>query len=221
VIAAAPPITEQARDMDRVWDLFLWIATGVGAVVAGLLVYVLVRYRRRSDQLPRQLHEHLRIEGLYTFVPLVIVGALFGVTVVAVTDVEDSSRDPDLVVAVTAFQWQWRFDYPEQGVSVLGTPDATPELVLPADSTVRFEMTSSDVIHSFWIPGFRFKRDIFPGETTDFQVDVDDTTGFWESTGVCAEFCGLDHHRMQFSVRIVDADEFARWASRAAEGEPA
>jgi cytochrome c oxidase subunit 2 len=96
-------------------------------------------------------------------------------------------------------------------VQIIGTDAVVPELVLPAGSSVRFEMTSRDVIHSFWIPGFRFKRDVFPAQTTSFEVDVSDKTGFFRNTGVCAEFCGLDHTQMRFSVRIVTPDEFDQW----------
>ena len=68
-----------------------------------------------------------------------------------------------------------------------------------------------DVIHSFWIPGFRFKRDVFPGDDTSFQVDVGTTTGSWPDTGVCAEFCGLDHAYMRFDVTVLTPDEFDAW----------
>ena len=83
--------------------------------------------------------------------------------------------------------------------------------MLPTGTKVQFDLRSVDVIHSFWIPGFRFKRDMFPGQTQSFQVDVGTTTGSWPGSGVCAEFCGLDHHKMRFSVRIVSPDEFRQW----------
>jgi cytochrome c oxidase subunit II len=124
---------------------------------------------------------------------------------------EPADDDADLLVEVTAFQWQWQFDYPESGVSVIGTDEIVPELVLPAGSTVRFELTSRDVIHSFWITGFRFKRDVFPHEIRTFTVDVGDRIGTFPTTGVCAEFCGLDHTTMRFGVRIVTPDEFDQW----------
>ena len=129
----------------------------------------------------------------------------------AAVAVDDTGATAPLVVEVVAFQWQWEFDYPESGAQVIGTANILPELVLPAGSSVRFDLTSLDVIHSFWIPGFRFKRDVFPEETTSFEVDVSDRTGFFRNTGVCAEFCGLDHDKMRFSVRIVTPDEFDQW----------
>jgi cytochrome c oxidase subunit 2 len=85
--------------------------------------------------------------------------------------------------------------------------------VLPSNSRVRFRLTSADVIHAFWIPGFRFKRDAIPGQELEFDVNVLDRTGNFPNTGVCAEFCGLDHAYMRFDVRIVTPQEFQAWAA--------
>jgi cytochrome c oxidase subunit 2 len=208
-----PPLTEQAADIDRVWDVFFVIALGVGALVAGLVAYVVIRYRRRDARLPRQVHENIPIEIAYTAVPLLVVGGLFGLTFVSVRAVDEIDDEVDLVVEVTAFQWQWEFDYPDSGTRVIGSPEVVPVLVLPAGSSVRFDLRAVDVIHSFWIPGFRYKRDMFPDQTQSFQVDVGERTGSFPGTGVCAEFCGLDHDKMQFSVRIVTPEEFAAWAA--------
>jgi cytochrome c oxidase subunit II len=216
-----PPLTEQAADLDRLWSLFLWLAIGVTALVAVLMAFVIVRYRRRRDpSLPPQTHYNIPVEVLYTVVPFVVVAVLFGLTVVSLDRVDDPGGEADLVVAVTAFQWQWQFDYPS-GARSVGVGDEVPELVLPASSVVRFELTSLDVVHSFWIPGFRFKRDVIPGDPTSFQVEVGDRTGSFPNTGVCAEFCGLDHHKMKFSVRVVTPDEFEDWLATqpAAGGE--
>ena len=117
------------------------------------------------------------------------------------------------MVDVIAFQWQWQFDYPDSSVSITGKPGENPELVLPASSTVRFDLTALDVIHSFWIPAFRFKRDMIPGTPGSFRVDVADVAGYYPNSGVCAEFCGLDHSSMRFSVRILPRDEFDQWLS--------
>jgi cytochrome c oxidase subunit 2 len=215
-VGAGPPLTEQAEDIDRIWNVFLYIAIGITALVAGLVLYVVIRHRRRGDALPRQVREHIPLELFYTAVPLAIVIGLFAITFVSVRAIDKVDDDPDLVVEVTAFQWQWQFDYPDAGVRVVGSDDVIPELVLPAGQRVRFDLTSTDVIHSFWIPGFRFKRDVFPGETTSFQADVGDRTGFYRESGACAEFCGLDHHKMRFSVRVVTAEEFAEWVEQSA-----
>jgi cytochrome c oxidase subunit II len=203
-----PPLTDEARDMDQLWDVFVAIAVAISVLVVVLVVWCVVRYRRRDERLPRQVHHNIAIEVTYTVVPLLIVVGLFVATFVSVRAIE-AEEEPDLVVGVTGFQWQWRFDYPDDGVVVIGTERAAPQLVLPADSTVRFRLTAVDVIHSFWVPGFRYKRDLWPGEVQEFDVAVDDRTGTYD--GACAEFCGLDHASMRFTVRVVEQDEFERW----------
>ena len=165
VSGLAPPLTEQAEDIDRIWDLFLLAGLVVGVGVLAVLLFVLIRFRRRDTTLPRQRREHIPIEVTYTVVPLLIVAGLFGITFVSVNAIDEVADDPDLTVEVIGFQWQWQFDYPASGITVTGTEDELPELVLPTGTTVQFDLTSVDVIHSFWIPGFRFKRDVFPGQT--------------------------------------------------------
>ncbi len=211
----APPLTEQAQDIEQIWNGVLIAAVIVGVLVIALIVFVVIRFRRRDDRLPFQRRENIPVEVTYLVVPLLIVGALFGITFFSVRSIDDEDPDPDLTVVVTGFQWQWQFAYPESGTTVIGTDREEPELVLPAGTKVQFDLTSVDVIHSFWIPGFRFKRDMFPGQTQTFQVDVGDRTGSWPDSGVCAEFCGLDHHKMRFSVRIVTPDEFQSWLQEA------
>ena len=216
VAGLAPPLTEQAEDIDRVWNGFLIAALVVGVFVWLLIVYVVFRYRRRSGALPRQVHENIPMEIFYTVVPLLIVIVLFAVTFTSVRAIEDVDGDADLTIEVIGFQWQWRFNYPESGVAVVGTELEQPELVLPAGATVQFDVTSIDVIHSFWIPGFRYKRDMFPGQVETFQVDITGDTGEYPNDGICAEFCGLDHTTMRFDVRIVTPDEFDAVAGGAA-----
>jgi cytochrome c oxidase subunit 2 len=213
----APPLTEQADEIERVWNVFLIGALVLGVLVVGLVLFIGARFRRRVASLPRQVRENIPFEIAYTLVPLLIVSALFAVTFVTVDAMDVDDGGADLTVHVTGFQWQWQFDYEESGVRVIGTETERPELVLPAGAEVRFDLTSVDVIHSFWIPGFRFKRDLFPGQTQSFQVAIGDTTGDFPDTGVCAEFCGLDHTTMRFDVRIVTPDEFAAWEQERSE----
>jgi cytochrome c oxidase subunit 2 len=211
IAAAVVPLTEQAHDIDRIWNLFVVIALLVGGFVAALIGYVVVRFRRRDDRLPRQVRENIPMELVYTAIPFVIVVGLFAVTFVSVRALDKVDDDPDVVVEVTGFQWGWRFHYPESGVTVATGDGTIPTLVLPAGEKVRFDITSTDVIHSFWIPGFRFKRDAFPDQHTAFQVDVGDRTGEYQNVGVCAEFCGLQHQAMRFSVAIVPPEQFDAW----------
>ncbi len=222
VVAGAldPPISDQAEKVDRIWDLYLVIGFGVLTLVVGLVAYMIVRFRRRSEEMPRQKHYNIPMEVAYTLIPLVLVLALFGVTFATERDIGAVDGDADLVVEVVAFQWQWQFTYPESGVVVIGGPDTEiPELVLPATSRVRFELTSLDVIHSFWITSLRFKRDMIPGRPGVFEADMNDRIGHYPNSGVCAEYCGLDHAKMQFSVRVLSPADFDDWLQTQAANE--
>ena len=214
----APPITDQANETEWVWDLYLAIAIAVAVAVALFVLFIVIRFRKRDNELPSQKQYNLPMELIYTIVPFLVIAALFAVTVVTVRAIEEVDDDPDLVVDVIASQWQWQFAYPDDGVIVVGSGEDVPELVLPASSSVLFRLESLDVVHSFWITAFRFKRDVIPGSPSEFSVDMTDTTGFFPNAGVCAEFCGLSHAKMRFSVRVLEPAEFEVWAQEHRDG---
>ena len=194
--------------MRDLWWISNWAALAVVLLVWVLVAIVIVRFRRRDDSLPSQRAYNIPVEVLYTVAPLVVVGVLVGLTVAVQEDVTDTVDDPDVVVEVTGFRWQWEFEYVDEGVTVVGTNEELPELVLPVGQTVRLDLRSADVIHSFWVPRFLAKRDLIP--RIDNEVDLEVTEpGRWE--GKCAEFCGLDHATMNFTVRAVPADQFETW----------
>jgi cytochrome c oxidase subunit 2 len=118
------------------------------------------------------------------------------------------TKHPQVRIEITAFQWQWRFHYAGTKVTVIGGPDSEPVLTVPAGEVVRFTGTSDDVIHSFWVPDERFKRDLFPNRTTTFDL-VFDHLG--THPGHCAEFCGLRHADMNFRVRVLSPADFRAW----------
>ena len=120
------------------------------------------------------------------------------------------SASPDVTVEVTGFQWQWKFEYEAENVTIVGTsePGAVPEIVLPVDATIRFDLTTTDVIHSFWVPKFLTKRDLIQGVHNEIDVHTIETGTF---DGRCAEFCGINHATMNFVVRVVSADEYTEW----------
>jgi cytochrome c oxidase subunit 2 len=122
-----------------------------------------------------------------------------------------------LRVDVTAAKWSWRFDYPRYGISLIGSDARPPTLVVPTGTRVLFTMTSLDVIHAFWIPERRFKRDAFPRRTTRFDL-VFDRTGVFPDGGACAEYCGLHHAEMRFDVEAMPPAAFAAWARARSAG---
>ena len=219
-----PVITEQGETLDRAWYVLAWASVGVVVFVAVLVAFVLVRDRRRSDDLPRQKHYNIPMEVTYTVIPLLAIAAITVLTFVTVDATERGPDDDALQVHVTAFQWQWRFDYPDSGVTIIGgaEDDEEPVLVLPAGRQVTFELESLDVIHSFWVTSFRFKRDMIPGRSTSFTVDLlDDVAGSYPNAGVCAEFCGYDHARMRFGLLVLEPDEFDAWLAGQPSASPA
>ena len=214
---APEPGSEQGRDILALWRLFMPVAIVIGLLVWGLVTWCIFRYRRREDGLPPQTRENVRIEILYTAVPLLIVAVLFTASVVVQRRVDGVGSDPDLTVEVEGFQWQWRFRYVAQGVTVTGLPDRPPELVLPAGRRVHFVLTARDVIHSFYVPGFLFKRDAIPGLVNRFDITTREPGRF---PAACAEFCGLRHDAMRFVVSVVDPGEFDDWVAHERQETP-
>ncbi|HUR51496.1 MAG TPA: cytochrome c oxidase subunit II [Mycobacteriales bacterium] len=199
------PKTDRAESMYDVWLGSVAAGAAVGVVVWGLIAYAVVRYRKRTDELPAQIRYNLPIEVLYTVVPFVIIAVLFFYTAVSENEVNKLEPNPDVTVGVVGFQWNWQFIYEDDKVQVTGEPAHPATLVLPVDKRVRFVETSPDVIHSFWVPDFLFKRDVVPGRFNAFEL-----TPTREGTyvGRCAEFCGEKHSRMNFTVKVVSQTEY-------------
>jgi cytochrome c oxidase subunit 2 len=216
------PVTEQGKRVLTLWQGSWVAALAVGALVWGLIIWAVIFHRKRSDQLPPQVRYNLPIEMLYTVVPFIVIAVLFYFTARDETYLEKLSSNPQpgqvTIVNVTAFQWSWQFDYPQYHtkpiVGVPVSPDAPnkPTFEIPVGQRVRFHLMSNDVIHSFWVPAFIFKRDIIPGAKSGQDFEVTPTkTGTYQ--GRCAELCGVDHSRMLFQVKIVTPAEFQQFIS--------
>jgi len=217
-------VTPQATAMRELWTWSAIAALVVGAVTWGAMLWAIAFHRKRKgddNSMPRQTQYNLPVEVVFTVIPTVIVAVLFAFTVVVQNYVDaDPPEDPDLRVTVTAFQWNWEFGYPEapgpdgRPISTLGTSDTIPLLVLPTDRTIEFTQRSNDVIHSFFVPEFLFKRDVFP------LPEFNDQDNVWRIDGIeregafvgrCAELCGAYHAQMNFEVRALAPDLYDRW----------
>jgi cytochrome c oxidase subunit II len=218
-------VTDQATQMRELWTGSVIAALIVGFLVWGLILYSVVAHRKRSDELPRQTAYNLPLEIAYTVAPFLIIAALFFFTVVVQNDVRKRSPNPDETIAVNAFKWNWQFVYPEttgtdgEPVNTIGTSTEIPILVLPTDRTIRFEVASADVIHSFWVPEFLFKLDVIPGNENGrnnvFEVTVREEGAY---VGRCAELCGTYHAYMNFEVRAVSGDDYEAYLAAREEG---
>jgi cytochrome c oxidase subunit 2 len=217
-------ITPQANRMYDLWIGSVIAALAVGVLVWGLIFWCVVRYRKRGTELPVQTRYNMPMEFLYTIAPILVVCVLFYYTAVVQTDVDKTSKNPDVTVEVVAFKWNWQFNY-RDGIgedantvaSTLGSSDVIPVLVLPTGKRIRFEETSKDVVHSFWVPELLFKRDVFPGNTRNvFEVASIDQEGAY--VGRCAELCGTYHSMMNFELRVVSPDEYERFLQAKRDG---
>jgi cytochrome c oxidase subunit 2 len=203
---APPGDTEQGQKIGNLYHLMFYIAIGVAAIVYLLILWCIVRYRRKGDDLPPQFRYHVPLEITYTVIPVLIVVGIFVATFRTENRVDDVAANPSLIVNVTAFQWQWRFQYPRQHVQIVGTPQQPPTLVVPVGKTVRINLRAADVNHAFFVPDFLFKRDAIPGFVNHFDLNPTHVGTF---VGECAEFCGLNHAEMYFTVEAVPPERFA------------
>jgi cytochrome c oxidase subunit 2 len=218
-------ISQQSDRMYNLWIGSVIAALAVGFLVWGLIFWCVIRYRKRGNELPMQTRFNMPMEFLYTIAPILVVCVLFYYTAVVQTDVDKTSKYPDpVVVEVVAFKWNWQFNY-RDGVgedadtvaSTLGSSDVIPVLVLPTGKPIRFEETSKDVIHSFWVPELLFKRDVFPGNIRNvFEVESIDQEGAY--VGRCAELCGTYHSMMNFELRAVSQDKFEQFLQAKRDG---
>jgi cytochrome c oxidase subunit II len=224
------PLTTQAKLIVDLWQ-GAWIAAlCVGAVVWGLILWAVVVYRKRGDRVPHQVRYNLPIEIMYTVIPFIMVGILFYFTARDENKIDALSAHPQVIVDVTGFQWSWEFQYPQypvrnsgDGVTEIGemwngslgtagNEGELPLLEIPAHESVRFNLRSNDVIHSFWVLPFDFKRDVIPGHPNHFQVTATSTLYSGPDTiGRCSELCGLYHSRMLFRILIVTPAQFRTW----------
>ncbi len=218
-------ISEQATLMRQIWTGSSIAALVVGVIVWGLIFWACVFHRRKSRELPKQTAYNLPLEIILTVIPFMIISVLFYYTVVVQTEVEAQVADPDVVVEVNGFQWNWEFTYlgenveeTDEPISIVGDSTESAVLVLPV-GTVRFELFSNDVIHSFWIPETLFKRDVLPGENFGYDNDYDVTLeeeGAY--VGRCAELCGIYHSSMNFELRVVSPEVFEDYLAARASG---
>jgi cytochrome c oxidase subunit 2 len=191
--------------------VYLPIAAAVFAIVCLFVAYAGVRgaLRRRRGEAASQRSEHNPLEIGYAALLTLIVALLVYLTFTTEDKTDAVARRPGVRVIATAGQWSWRFSYPVYGKTVEQLPNRPAEIVVPTGTEVNFVGTSQDVVHAFYVPERRFKRDLFPGRNQVFTL-------VWprpvRDLGECAEFCGLLHAHMEFYVRAVPPAAFEAWA---------
>ncbi len=200
----------EAREIDRLLDVTIVLSAFVFSVVMVMMIYAIWKYRAKpgdeSDGEP--IHGNTRLEIVWTVIPTVIVLFLAGFSWVILDDIEAEAADA-MRVDVTAQQFAWRFDYPEEGKT-------STELHAPSGTQLELHLSSLDVGHSFWVPEWRIKRDLVPFADIDGDDDVDnivtvtpDVEGTYSV--VCTELCGLGHATMRAPAVVESQAEFDEW----------
>lgn len=225
--ALYPPnaVTTQAKDVSSLYDIVFALAVAVFLIVEGLIVWSIVRYRRKpgDDVLPAQTHGNNVVEIIWTLIPTVIVLFLFGISWQTLNNVDAVSNTPDIQIRAVASQFEWQFEYLDSNGKTVAT-QTTPlysdggGMAVPVGKSVVVMLFSKDVIHAFYVPQFLFKRDVVPGQTNRFQFSVDPS----EATdghpavyrGQCAELCGTGHRTMLFNVVAMSQSDYATWLNR-------
>jgi len=225
----ASGVTNHTDRIIGLWTTSWIVLLAVGVASWGLMAWALIVYRRRKGEtgMPAQLRYNLPIETLFTVVPLILVLGFFAFTARDMTAIEAKTENPDVHIEVIAKQWSWDFNYVDENTfdsgiqaQVTGTEenvfDTLPTLYLPVNKSVQIDLSSRDVIHSFWVVDFLYKKDMFPGVTNKMYF-----TPMKEGTyvGKCAELCGEYHSMMLFNVKVVSQAEYdSQMASLAALG---
>lgn len=208
-------MVDTSRQYHDVATVYGAIAIAVFVVIVALVIAFVIRYRRRDDgRTVSRIHDAPRLESLY-----VVVLACVAAFLVAFTFIHENKTDAALKphaglrVRIVAAKWHWSFFYPTLGVSELGTDTRPPTLFVPAGSNIDFQLTSTDVIHAFWIPMTKFKRAAYPAVNQFFTLSFR-RPGSFRNAGVCAEYCGLLHSEMRFDLRVLNPQQFRRWVQQ-------
>ena len=223
---SASPLKVQATFFHDI--ILMPVITGITLLVLGLLVWIVIRYNKKSNPVPAKWSHNTFIEIVWTVLPvLILVGiSLFSFRLLfAYHDMPT----PDLTVKATGNQWNWSYEYPDQGVpeyvsnmipedeiAARGMPHslyrlaADEPIVVPVGKTVRVLVTATDVIHAFALPAFGLKTDAIPGRVNETWFRADRTGVFY---GQCSELCGVDHAFMPIQINVVTEAEFAAWVA--------
>jgi cytochrome c oxidase subunit 2 len=214
------PLTTPAKVEFNMGMLEFAITGAIFAVVGGLLIYTMIRFRRRgnddSRQEPPQIYGSNQIEAAWTVIPILIVFVIAGVSARSVWGVEDASPPANaLHVTVIGHQYWWEVHYPFYNVTTAN------EIHVPVsrnrDRASYFELKSTDVIHSLWIPELGGKTDLIPNRVNHMWMDPSEAGIFW---GSCTEFCGVQHANMLIQVVAQEPADFDKWIAEQQQGQP-
>ncbi|MDX2425515.1 MAG: cytochrome c oxidase subunit II [Cycloclasticus sp.] len=231
-------VTETSRQIYDLHMLILWVCVAIGVVVFGAMIWSMIFHRKSQGAVAAQFHESMTAELVWTVVPFIILIVMAIPATKVLIDMHDAS-EADMSIKITGYQWKWRYEYMGEDVDFFSSLDAASNkarqvgsdidpstvdnyllnvdhpLVIPVNTKVRFLLTASDVIHSWWVPDFGWKKDAIPGYINEAWVKVDEPGVY---RGQCAELCGRDHGFMPIVVEVKSEADYAVWLA-AQKGE--
>jgi len=217
--------TIQAENVRGLYDIVFALAIAIFLAVEGLIVWSILRYRRKpgDTELPAQTHGNNTVEIIWTLIPTVIVLYLFAISWNSLNTVDAISAQPEIRIHALASQFQWQFEYLDASGKKVATQTIPLQsdgggMAVPVGKNVLVTLDSADVIHAFYVPRFLFKRDVVPGQHNQFQFTVDPS----EATdgnpavfrGQCAELCGIGHRTMLFNVIGMTQKDYDAWLAK-------
>ena len=223
-LPGVPGVTNHTERVVSLWNGSWIVLYAVGIIAWGLMFWAIIVYRRRKNdtEIPAQFRYNMPIETLFTVIPFILVLGFFALTARDIDAIEKPVAS-DYRIEVVGKQWSWDFNYTnnnvfESGIQLQkdGSEAELPTLYLPVNRSVEFDLISRDVIHSFWVIDFLYKKDVFPGRVNKMYL-TPQVIGDYK--GKCAELCGEFHSMMLFNVKVVSqADYDAKMAELAAMG---
>lgn len=231
-------VTETSKQVYDLHMLILWVCVVIGVIVFGAMIYSMIYHRKSRGAVASQFHESMTAEIIWTVIPFVILIVMAVPATKVLIEMHDTS-EADMKIKVTGYQWKWRYEYIGEGVDFFSTLDAASNearklgsdidpstvenyllnvdnpLVIPAGKKVGFLLTASDVIHSWWVPDFGWKKDAIPGFVNEAWVKVDEPGVY---RGQCAELCGRDHGFMPIVVEVKSQADYETWLAEQKTG---
>ena len=196
------PASPNAAMASSLFNVVFIVSVIVFIIVETLLLYSVIRFRHKStDGMPTQIHGNTKMEIAWTVAPALVLIVVFAFTLQTLNTLEDTPANA-LKVKVSAHQWWWQIEYPDQGVITAN------EIHVPVNQPVSFSLEGNDVIHSFWVPELGGKRDVVPGKVNSTWFRP---TKLGTFHGQCAEFCGTAHANMRFTVIVESPEDFNKW----------
>lgn len=225
-IGLQPAATEVAREITSFHTMLVWIISSITVFVLALLLYVIARYNKAANPVPRKFTHNLTVEVVWTVVPVIILVIIAAFSFPLLFK-EEVIPKADMTIKATGNTWNWTFTYPDQGdmeftSNPLAEADAKAQdrpfrmavdepMYVPVNTTVRMLITSNDVIHAFSVPSFGIKEDAIPGRVNETWFKVEQPGIYY---GFCQELCGLNHSFMPIEVHVVDRPEFDAWVKK-------